>query len=374
MKLSLQNFSSLVQGMAAAAQSASRTSLDLTVGSAFRAILEANASIGLWMQWLILQVLQMTRAASSTGEDLDSWMADFSLHRLAPTVATGTARFSRLTPTLAAFVPQGAEVRTSDSAQRFLVTPDPANTYWNAQQDGYVIPAGTAWADLPVAAQLAGTAGNVQAGTVTMLATALPGIDSVTNLVPFMNGMDPESDFALRARFQAYLSSRSRATRTAVGYAVTSLQQNLTYAIEENIDVSGNARLGNFVVTIDDGSGSPSQQLLSAAYMAIDAVRPLATTFSVRSPAITRVTVSLALGLANGVDRNAAIAKLVSSVTGFINALPIGAPLPITRIAQLAYDVDSGVMKVSRILLNGSTEDIVPPAAGIVKSAEIVVN
>ena len=82
MQLSLQTFTTLVQNMAAAVQSAATQLLDLTVGSVMRAVLEANASVALWMQWLILQVLQMTRAATSIGSDLDSWMADMSLARL----------------------------------------------------------------------------------------------------------------------------------------------------------------------------------------------------------------------------------------------------------------------------------------------------
>ena len=53
MQLPLQTFTSLVQGMAAAVQAASARILDLTIGSTLRAILEATASIGLWMQWLI---------------------------------------------------------------------------------------------------------------------------------------------------------------------------------------------------------------------------------------------------------------------------------------------------------------------------------
>ena len=65
--------------MAAAVQAAATQLLDLTVGSTLRAVLEANASVCLWMQWLILQVLRTTRAATSTGADLDSWMADLSL-------------------------------------------------------------------------------------------------------------------------------------------------------------------------------------------------------------------------------------------------------------------------------------------------------
>jgi hypothetical protein len=54
MQLSLQNFSSLMEGMAAAVQGAASSLVDLTVGSVLRAILEANASVALWLQWLIV--------------------------------------------------------------------------------------------------------------------------------------------------------------------------------------------------------------------------------------------------------------------------------------------------------------------------------
>ena len=53
MQLSLRTFDTLVQSMAAAVQASAAQLLDLTVGSTLRAVLEANASIGLWMQWLI---------------------------------------------------------------------------------------------------------------------------------------------------------------------------------------------------------------------------------------------------------------------------------------------------------------------------------
>ena len=76
--------------MAAAVEASATQLLDLTVGSTLRAVLEANASIGLWMQWLILQVLRTTRAATSNGADLDSWMADLTLTRLPAVAATGT--------------------------------------------------------------------------------------------------------------------------------------------------------------------------------------------------------------------------------------------------------------------------------------------
>ena len=79
MQLPLQDFTTLVRNMAAAAQGGCRQLVDLAAGSALRAVLEANASLALWMQWLLLQVLGTTRAATSAGEDLNSWVADFGM-------------------------------------------------------------------------------------------------------------------------------------------------------------------------------------------------------------------------------------------------------------------------------------------------------
>ncbi len=61
-------FTTLMQNMAAAVEASATQLLDLTVGSTLRAVLEANASIALWMQWLILLVLRTTRAATSNGD------------------------------------------------------------------------------------------------------------------------------------------------------------------------------------------------------------------------------------------------------------------------------------------------------------------
>ena len=58
MQIPLRTFSVLVENMAASVQASASQLLDLAVGSTLRALLEANASIGLWMQWLVLLVLR----------------------------------------------------------------------------------------------------------------------------------------------------------------------------------------------------------------------------------------------------------------------------------------------------------------------------
>lgn len=374
MQLSFQTFGSLVENMAASVQSASSQILDLTVGSVTRALLEANASVGLWMQWLILQVLQSTRAATSTGPDLDSWMADMTLTRLPAVAAIGRVTFSRFTPNAPALIPVGALVRTADGSQSFSITAEPLNTSWNQALNGFSLPAGVAALSVPVVAMVAGSAGNVQADTITLLATAVPGVDTVVNPDPLQGGLDAELDAAFRARFQNFIQSRSRATPLAVGYAVSSIQQGLNYTIQENVDNSGEPLMGNFVVTVDDGSGYPNPGLLSTIQGAVEAVRPIGSTFSVQPPTVITSNVTLTIATSAGIMKSSLVQPVSDAISAYINTLPIGAALPITRVAQLAYDATAGISNVSQVALNGSNADIVPPVTGVVKAGSVAIN
>lgn len=374
MQLSLQSFSTLVQNMAAAVQAAANQLIDLTVGSTLRAILEATASVALWMQWLILQVLQMTRAATSNGADLDSWMADMSLTRLPAVAASGEVTFSRLTPALSAIVPSGAQVRTADGTQTYVVTIDQTVSAWNAASSGYLLPAGVSSVTVPVTAQQPGSAGNVQAGMVSQLVTTMPGVDSVTNGLPIQNGMDAESDPAFRARFQNYIQSRPRATPLAIGFAITSIQQGLSYVIQENTDSAGNPRPGSFLVTVDDGSGYPPASLLSTIAGAIESARPIGTTYAVLPPSVTVAAVSLTLTVTPGVSKPPIVGMVATALTDYINSLGIGVPLPVTRISQVCYAASSSIINVSSVLINGQAADLTIPIAGIIKSGTVAVS
>ncbi len=374
MQLSLQNYASLVQTMAAGVQAASRQLIDLTVGSVLRAILEANASIALWMQWLILQVLQTTRASTSIGADLDSWMADFSVKRLPSAASTGLVTFSRFTALAAALVPIGALVRTADGTQTFSVTVDPANAAYSAPQGGYVLAAGIAALQVPVQAQTPGSAGNVQAASVTLLATAMPGIDAVTNPTQFQNGIDAELDDAFRRRFTNYLDSRSRATPLAIGYAISSIQQGLHYAIQENCDTSGSWRPGSFVVTVDDGSGSPPASLLATVASAVESLRPVGTVYAVQPPSVVPVAMSATLTVTSTADKAGVAATVSNAITTFVNGLGIGVALPFTRVAQVAYAADPAVLNVSQLQLNGTSADVNPSATSVLRVTSVTIS
>jgi uncharacterized phage protein gp47/JayE len=373
MQLQLRTFDTIVASAAAAVQGAAATVLDLTVGSVLRAVLEANAGLGLWMQWLILQVLQTTRASTSTAGDLDTWMADFGLTRLPAASASGNVTFSRFSPVTTALVPVGTLVVTADGSQSFSVVADPTNAAWNAAQNGYTLAAGIASATVPVAAAVAGSSGNVQAAAISLIQAALPGVDTVSNATPSAGGLDAEGDPALRARFAAYLVSLFKATTQAVGYAVSTVQQGLQYTIQENMTQTGTVQPGSFVVTVDDGTGSPPGTLLTAAANAIETVRPVGSVWTVVAPIVTTANVSMAIATAPTATHAMVTAQVAAALTSFIDALPVGAPLPWSRLAQVAYGASTAVTNVFAVTLNGAAADVVPGLGGVVKAGGMTV-
>ena len=374
MQIPLRTFSVLVENMAAAVQASTSQLLDLAAGSTLRALLEANASIGLWMQWLVLLVLRTTRASTSSGTDLDSWMADMTLTRLPASYAVGIVTFSRFTPTAAAVVPAGALVRSSDGTQIFVVSIDVQNAAWSTASSGYVIPAGTTSLDVSVVARVPGSAGNIQGGTISLLASTMPGIDSVTNASATQKGIDAESDAAFRMRFVDFVASLSRATLSSIGYAVSSVQQGLSYTIQENVDPTGRSSLGSFVVTVDDGTGTPSTVLLSTIQSAIDVVRPVGSVFCVQAPTILSAGLSMNIVVVAGTAKAPVQALVGDALISYVNNLPIGDCLPLTKLTQIAYEASSSIINVSQVLINGNENDLVPGMAGVVKTGTVAVN
>ncbi len=375
MQLSLRTFTSLVEDMAATVQGRAAKLVDFGAGSVTRAILEATASTALWLQYVGIQILLTARLSTSTGSDVDSFVADYGLARLPAVAATGQVTLSRYAPTGSASVPVGAIVRTGDASQSFAVTADATNPAFDVPSQSYLVPAGVASVTVPVQAQVAGAAGNVSAGAIVLVGSAVPGINLVSNAAGLANGANAESDDALKARFQAYIASLSKSTLTAVEAAVAGVEQGLTYSVAENADEAGGWRPGHFVVTLDDGSGTPSDALKSQVYAAVDAVRPIASTFSVQSPQVLVANVSMSITPAPGVSKAALVPVIAQAVTDYVDALGVGTPLPLTMLAVTAYGAQPGAVRsVSLVSVNGDpVNDITPGPRQTVKVGTVTV-
>ena len=363
MQLSLQNFSTLVSNMAASAQGACATLLDVSVGSVLRALMESSAAVALWLQYLILQVLSMTRLATSVGADADSWVADYGLIRLPPVAATGSVTMTSFNPSAqSATIPTGALVKTGDGSQDFTVTGGP---YLRAQGASSII--------VQVVASIAGPGGNVQAGTISILGSAIPGIDTVTNMFALSGGLAAETDQALRGRFVTYLNTRSQATEQAVANAIASVQQGLSYVIQENVTSAGLPLPGHFNVVVDDGSGTPPASLLASVFNAIDLVRPIGSSFTVNPPVLLTAGLIFTLTTANPMVFTMTQKTISDAVAAYVNGLSVGQALRFSRLAGLAYDATPDVVNVVAVMLNGGAGDLGGQAGSVVRCGSIAV-
>lgn len=385
--LTTKNFTVLVQEWAAVCQSSVAAVfptqvISFTKGAVFRALAEAQASVSLWLQGLILQLLTVTRLATSQSIDVDSFVNDYGLTRLPANAATGLVTFARATPTNPAVILVGAAVQSTDGTQTFTVYADPTNSAYSVNAGGagiagYTIPAAVTSLIVPVQNTIAGAFGNVQAGAITIIQTGMSGIDTVTNVAAFTNGFNAESDVALKARFVLFINSLAKGTESAIGFAVQSVQQGMQYQIIENPPPAPGSPPA-VTLYVDDGSGAIPAGTLTAATTAAQAMRAAGVSLGVFAATKLLANVTMTIATAPGYSHPTVVAQVVAAITAFINGLGLGATaalgqLSYMQVASVAFGVQ-GVTDVTNYTLNGVAADLVPASGVVIKAGSIVVS
>lgn len=197
------------------------------------------------------EVLRLSFASDSYGEYLDKRVAEHGLTRKPATKATGQVKFTGVAGTV---IPAGTRVATPGSDEEesveFVTT-------------AAVTLDSTGVAVARIEAVEAGSRGNVPAGTITVLVTAVSGVSAVTNETATSGGADQEDDESLRARYFARVRSPS-AGGNKVDYA--------NWALE----VPGVG--GVSVIPVEDGPGTVSVYIIDqnkepASQATVDAVQ-----------------------------------------------------------------------------------------------------
>lgn len=369
MALNTLSFTTVVRQQVAAIQAACSTVLTFVVGSLELARVQAVAAVSMWLQSLVMQLLTTTRLATSTGSDVDSFVGDFGLTREAAVATTGTVTFSRFTATNSATIPVGTTVLTTDTTQTFTVIADTTQALYNPTLNAYVIPATQTSGNATVQAVNAGTQGNVNSGTITIISSAIIGVDTVTNASPFVDGVNEESDSALQARFLLYVQGLREGIKASVASAIADLSLGIQYDLVENLAYSGGAQIGYFYVVISPGTSGD----ISAVYAAIDLIRPLGITFGVFAASQLTANVAMTATAQSGYTHTQIVAAIETAIQNFIAAIPLGQPLYWSKLYAVAYGVP-GVNEVTGLTLNGGTSDLVATAQQIIVSGTVTVN
>jgi hypothetical protein len=373
--LNTKNYSTLVSDFAAAVQGSASALLNFVAGTVLRALAQANASVVMWLQGLVLQLLTVARLATSTGSDVDSFLADFSAFggRLAAVKSTGQVTFSRATPTIATAVPVGAIVASGDGSQQFTVIADPTNVAYSSAFNNYPILVGISSVSVTVQAVNGGAGGNVSAGGISILQAGIAGVDTVSNASAFTNGLNAESDAAVKIRFQNWMGSLFNASESAITFAIQSVNQNLQVQIIEQP-----AGSPNVLIYVDDGSGAIAGSLVTAASTAANSVRAAGVSVGVVAASKVTANASMTITTAAGYVHATVVGQVGAAVAAYINGVGLQATPALSTVSYgaifaAAFGVP-GVTDVTNLLLNGGSLDIVPVAGQTIKTGTVSVS
>jgi Baseplate J-like protein len=372
--LNTKTFTQVIEDFAAAVQATASGLVDLSVGAILRALGEAQAAVALWLQAEIIFVLSVTRLATSQGSWVDSFIADFFdpsvFARLGAQPSVGEAVFARFTASGQVVVRVGSTAATADGSQKFVVTLDTTNGAYNAGLGGYVMANTVASVTVPAQALTSGSASNVLPDTINTITSPITGVDTVNNPSAFVGGTDPETTLSLLKRFVSQILSLRQATVAAVLNAAGKPRTGLSLLNVEGVNPDNSVHKGFFYVVVDDGTGFPSSDLRNAVTAQVNATRADGIEFAVIAPTVITANVLFGIDstmMAPAADETAA----ENAVMAYINALPIGATLILTRLIQVAYDSSPTIANIIGLTINGGTSDVAAAVPHVVKAGTV---
>jgi len=340
---------------------ATGTTPNLKSGSVALALFQTYATQIVYFEFLLQAVIAMARLSTASGSDVDSFVNDFGMTRLAATFATGPVTLSVLSPAVQqATIPVGTIIQSQGGVYQYQLIADTNQPAYNESLNAYVLEATQTSITATAQAVFAGASQNVQANILTQLGQAGSGIDTVTNSAPIINGKDPETDAQVKARFVQFIAALSKATQAAILFAVNSVQQGLDVNLLDNMNSAAEEQPGMFTVVVEDGSGTLSAALESAIYAAVDAVRAFTIQFTVIPPTLVDPTIALNIRVAPSGNVTAVIQNVTTAILDYVNSLTIGEELYLLRLVQVAEDADPNVVSVQpgSVLIDGEAQDL----------------
>jgi len=271
--------------------------------------------------WVRRQAFPQT----AQGEYLDYHAMMRGLERKQGTKAAGTVRFfAGETAGVDRTVPKGTVCMTAGLI-RFETT---------AQAE---LPAGSLWADVPVQALEAGSAGNAAAGSITVMAVAPVGISSCTNLTPCSGGADEEGDELLRERIlNAYSRLPNGSNAAFYRQEAMSFDQVAAAAVQPRP-----RGVGTVDVVVASQAGVPEQALLDELAAWFQERREIAVDVQVRAPRTVKVDLSVQIAPKAGVEFGSAAAEVEEALRAQFTGKLLGQDILRVWLGNQIYGCES---------------------------------
>lgn len=305
---------------------------------------------------------------TATGEHLDDWAESLGLERRDETSAGGALHFTG-TP--------GTAILTNAAFSTVAVLDDEPISY--TVTAGGVIPGGGS-IDLDVVAVVPGSTGNQPAASVTLPASEIVGLASVTNLVPMTGGADIETDEILSVRVADALAGgigpgtkadyrRWLLNRPGIGFVTVVPAARGAGTLDVYITDLNNDPVPTALVTSTQAWLDPNPGLG-------DGQAPIGHDVLVKTPTPFAITVAATVthkagySLTGAAGTRATQADITASVRRYIDGLDVGEDVARSKVIS-AIDRVVGVDRVTtsgggQVTINAATTETVAVAADAV--------
>lgn len=323
---------------------------DTSVGSFFY---DAVAPMAVELEQVYLeqaQLLDQYLVDTATGDNLTRKAAELGVIRKPAVRATTTVT---ITGSTGAVIAIGDQVASETSVYRTTL-------------GATVGPSGQV--SVPVQAEVAGAGANVPVGAIRFFPVTLPGLAAVTNAQAVIDGVDEESDEALRERYlervQQPATSGNAAHYRQWAKEIAGIGDAKVFPLWSG---PGTVR----VVVVNTSMQPPTAGLVAAVAAHIEAMRPIGATVTVAAASSVAINVSASVVLAAGYTQAQVRAALEAALDSYLQAIAFVETLVrYNYIAALLLDV-AGVVDFSGLTLNGGTANVAlgadqVPARGVV--------
>lgn len=210
------------------------------------------------------------------------------------------------------------------------------------------LPNGRWEAQIRAKASTSGKAGNVPAGSVTVMPHPPVGVEYVINREDISTGTDAESDEELRGRAKKALEAAGKATLISLESAVRRVEGVKTLRIEDTPDgVPGIVR-----VTVDGGDSA-------AVENAINDTRSAGIKVEFSRPKIAQVDFTLTVLTKRGANAATVQKNVENKVREYIGSLQIGEEIVFARVTNAAFEVEE-VYDVLNLTITAYPEGLEP--------------
>ena len=208
-------------------------------------------------------------------------------------------------------------------------------------------------ADVKVEAQIAGSIGNVAAGTITKIPLSISGIHSVTNAEPLTDGYDAEDDATFKERYLLKVR-RPSTTGNPADYIHFCLSVEGVGAAAILRNPYGAGTVGIWLV--DSNMNPADESLLQRVSEYIATVRPIGALVYIDSA--QPITIDIAADIVGNID----IDRFKSSVTSYFRSLLLGYEPDYATVDRYedVLDTTAGVVtrgKIGELILKSGADN-----------------